>query len=253
MTLFDDNTHMAEAIERPDTGAKATTTGHPQGFSSKLGGWALIAAAVLLVIEFSFDQFLVNAQAYEGPAALLTVVTNPLWVPWRLVFVAGPVALSVGLVAVAIELYRANETFLAGLAGSVLGVSVVLYVLEFVIAAIAAPSLFLRPRGTGLSQAEVQHLLMGYQSIGIGLLALATILLGIGILVVCIGLYRTERVRSGLALAGLVAGAIVIWSGFGRLGPVGLNGIVALIAFALVLAWLVVLGGHLLRPNVTAG
>lgn len=250
--LSDDMTHMAEAVEQSDTGANTTTTGHPRRYTSKLGGWAFIAAAVFLVIEFVFDRFVVNAEAYEGPAALLTVVTNPLWVPWRLVFVAGPVALTFGLAAVAVELYRADETLLAGLAGSVLGVSVVLYVVEFVIAAIAAPSLFLRPRGTGLSQAEVQHLLMGYQSIGIGLLALATILLGTGILIVCIGLYRTRLVRSGLALAGLVAGAIVIWSGFGQLRLVGLTGIVGLIAFAIVLAWLVVFGGRLLRPNASA-
>lgn len=213
---------------------------------------ALVLGAVLLVVEFALDTFVVQEQAYEGPAALFTVVTDPLWVTWRVVFVAGPFVLAVGLASVAVEVYRDGGSRLAAAAGASLGLSVVLFVQEFVIAAIAAPSLFSRPRGTGLSQADVQLVLMSYQSVGIALLAVAAVALGASVALLSVGLHRTGQSHSMLAAAGVVVGGIVVLSGVGRIVELPLGDLVQLALFAFVVLWFLALGASRLRTTDAA-
>lgn len=235
---------------RPERRAVATT--RETARSSWLGGVALVLGAVLLVVEFVLDTFVVQVQAYEGPAALLTVVSNSLWIPWRVVFLAAPVVLAVGLASVAVDVYREGERRLAAAAGASLGLSVVLFVQEFVIAAIAAPSLFSRPRGTGLSQADVQLVLMSYQSIGIALLAVAAVALGVSVVLLSVGLHRTGRSSPVLAAAGVVAGGIVALGGVGRVVDVPLGRFVQLSLFAFVVLWFLALGASTLRTTEAA-
>jgi hypothetical protein len=164
----------------------------------------------VLVVAGLVGSLLVYAEAYEGRAALVTIVTDPFWIPLQVAQSLGVLLVVAGGAHPLRRLYDAGAPVLAAVAAASAAVAVLLDLVEFTIAALAAPGVFVRPLGTMLSPTEVEVIVMGYQAIGIGLLTTSAAFFATTFVLVGVAMYRTGRYHWSLAATGVLIGVLLV-------------------------------------------
>lgn len=242
----------APGAERPGAEPATAAAGSPE--AARLSGVALLLGAAVLAVAGVLGTVAVSAAAYEGRGALVSVVTDPAWIPLQVAQTLGVLLVAGGGVDPLRRLARGGEARVTGIAAAAAGLGVVLDVIEFAIAALAAPGVFVRPLGSMLGRTEVEVILMGFQAIGIGLLTVSQLCFAAAFVLVGVAMLRSHVYNRAFAVGSVVIGLLLVPAGplqHGVLvGPDTPLGLLGPLLGLLTTLWLVALGlGQLVRAR----
>lgn len=192
---------------RPDT-EPDLEAGHRARRSRPIGLLLILGAVAYGTNALLFDR-VVFPVAFGGPPRLYTLVSDPLWVVYRTAGMVSVLAIAVGLVYLLDRLDARDHWGLQVTTLGTLGASVVLFLVEFGIAAQATTNVMRGMGGIGITRNEVELILMAYQGIGVAVLMLAILFLGLSLALTGVLLARTDAHVSELATSGIVAGLAV--------------------------------------------
>lgn len=184
-----------------------------------------------------------------GPRSdsLVDLVTHPLWVSSRLVLLVGVLLIGLGLGYV-FRTLAARKRVLADTGLAALVVGIVMLVVEFAIAGMAAPGLV---AVTDLTPQQLSLVLEAYRALGSALGFLGIAFIGTSVLLLAVTLYRADVYHPAVAGLGTLTGVVVLAAFAIEVFPGVASGVPAgPVAIFLLLVWLLVLAVSAFRANV---
>lgn len=164
------------------TASRSSTTSPLSPSPRRLG----VAAFVLGLLAFLGSVALARTLTLPADPTLTELVSEQYWLPIRVLDILAFVLVGYAVLQVLRVFYARGLHTLAVTAGATLAIGLALQIVEFAIAALAAPALL----ETDLTASEVALVLEAYRTLGVAILDVSFVFLGVTLLLVGGGAVR---------------------------------------------------------------